>query len=148
MIKGLFSRATMAIILVSAAAAQAGIYKWQDEDGTWHFSETPPISQTAEKISVKTLPPSSETAQQADNKEPQKQDGAAETLPLSPEIVAEEKARKAENCRRAKENLQNLRSGERIRYRDEAQGEVRYLSAEERQEWKAKAQKSIAEDCN
>ncbi len=146
--KGFFSSAVMAIILASASAAEAGIYKWQDEEGTWHFSETPPMSQPAEKISVKTVPPSSEPEQDTEDSEPENEEpGTADELPLSPEIVAAEKARKDENCKKARENLKNLLTGERIRFRDETQGEVRYLSAEEREEWKKKSQKLIAESC-
>ncbi len=143
--------ALFAMTLAAAMATSAEIYKWQDEEGTWHFSETPPNNQAVEKIDVRITPPSADQQGRDDSNKPaaEAKDSKADDqpLPLSPEIAAAEKERKAHNCRVARENLANLQTRERIRYRDQEKGVERYLTADERNQWEEKSRKEIAENC-
>ncbi len=34
--------AALALLLIAGAAAAGDMYKWQDENGIWHFSDKPP----------------------------------------------------------------------------------------------------------
>lgn len=40
------------LLLVSASAARAEIYRWQDENGQVHFSERPPSGQSSQVVEV------------------------------------------------------------------------------------------------
>jgi len=44
-------------ILIWVAIASAGIYKWVDEEGVTHYSETPPSHQRAKEVQVAPPPP-------------------------------------------------------------------------------------------
>lgn len=138
-----------AILLMTGMVANADIYKWQDENGTWHFSETAPNDQAAEAIDIRVTPPSADVPEEGStNKNAAVTEKVAEKpLPLSPEIVAKEKARREHNCKLAKENLFNLNHRSRIRYQDKEQGVERYLTEEERAQWIKKSNKEVKENC-
>lgn len=56
-------RLLAALLILSAQNAWAQIYKYQDEQGRWHFSDKKPKDQTAvENVSIKTSKPRSETS--------------------------------------------------------------------------------------
>lgn len=38
----------------NAPAVSRTLYKWQDENGTWHYSQTPPAGQVSETLTVST----------------------------------------------------------------------------------------------
>jgi len=38
----------------SAVNTSQSFYKWQDEDGTWHYSDQPQVGQTMETVTVNT----------------------------------------------------------------------------------------------
>ncbi|WP_461483108.1 DUF4124 domain-containing protein [Porticoccus sp.] len=134
----------------------AKIYKWQDENGSWHYSETPPLEGTPETIKLKSKKSDSELSEEgeeemsADSEEQEKgeeEQKEKQPLPKSPEIVAAENARKAENCEKAKKNLDSLTHRTHIRYDDEEKGEQRYLTEEERQDWLKKSRDQVKEFC-
>ncbi len=129
------------------------IYKWQDENGSWHYSEKPPLEGTPETIKLKSKNSDSEetdsTAESDEEAPTETEDNQAEKAPLpkSPEVLAAEKARKAEDCTRAKKNLDTLTHRTRILYDDEEKGEQRYMTEEERQEWLKKSSEQVKEFC-
>ncbi|TNE82317.1 MAG: DUF4124 domain-containing protein [Gammaproteobacteria bacterium] len=126
------------------------VYKWQDENGGWHYSEKPPAEATTETIKIKSSKPvdtdidEEETPQGEEISTTQEE---KKPLKKSPEVLAVEKARKAEDCERAKRNLDTLTHRTRILYDDEEKGEQRYLTEEERQEWLKKSKDQVKEFC-
>ena len=122
------------------------VYKWQDEDGAWHYSATPPPDHSAETIKTRSYsnsgsenntPPANPGSDNRKHRETQK----------SAEVATEDQALAEENCRKAKMNLENLKRGSRLRIKDPETGEVRYLSVEEQQEWVERSEKIVEENC-
>jgi hypothetical protein len=136
-----------------AGNSSAAIYKWQDENGGWHFSEVPPDQHTAQKINVRVTPPSDDNviAPPASSKSATNPAASAppETpIAKSPEEAREDHARRKHNCQVARENLPRLQQSHRIRFKDKESGQERYLSEEERNKWIADSQKAVKENCN
>lgn len=50
------------LCLLTTAVAQAGTYRWVDENGQIHFGDRPPVSATADEVTLKAPAPSSDTA--------------------------------------------------------------------------------------
>ena len=136
------------------AVAQT-IYKWVDEKGVTHFTETPPPpGAKGGKIEVKPTPPSSDRA----SDDPATWKERARTLEQQrhdPEN-AEDKARKTaqrersereQRCRKAHVALDQLNNVGRL-YVYDAKGERQYLSDEERPAEIGKAKRAIAEACD
>ncbi|MBQ0713283.1 MAG: DUF4124 domain-containing protein [Porticoccus sp.] len=138
------------LLLAIGMTAQAGkVYKWQGDDGSWHYSEIPPVEKEAETLKIKV----SNSAEQPSEKEPEPENPdstkPSEEQPLkqSPEVAAAERERKAQNCEMAKKNLTSLTDRPRILYNDKEKGEERYLTSEEHDEWRQKSKDQVKEFC-
>lgn len=57
---GQMQRKWLLVVLLASAAAVLGatLYKWVDERGVTHYSETPPVKQKAQEIRIQSPPPS------------------------------------------------------------------------------------------
>ncbi|WP_461518582.1 DUF4124 domain-containing protein [Porticoccus sp.] len=133
----------------------AKIYKWQDESGSWHYSEKPPLEENAEVIKIKSTPANaddteSNTEETANTPKSTEviEEKAKEPLKKSPEVLAAEQARKTENCNKAKKNLDTLTYRSKVLIDDEERGEQRYLDEKEHEEWMDKSRKQVEEFCN
>lgn len=129
----------------------AKVYKWQDADGAWHFSEKPPVEQQAEIIKLKQTPKvGADNETDETNKEdtgeqpPPKEDRVSTNTEPKPAYTAEEKRA---NCDLAKKRLGGLETHPRVLINDDKSGEERYLTPEEHQEWQAKSRQEISEFC-
>ena len=138
------------LLLAIGMTAQAEkVYKWQGDDGSWHYSEIPPVEKEAETLKIKV----SKLTEQPSEEEPEPEDSGKtkppEEQPLkqSPEVAAAERERKAKNCEIAKKNLTSLTNRPRILYNDEEKGEERYLTSEEHDEWRQKSKDQVKEFC-
>ncbi|MCB1668917.1 MAG: DUF4124 domain-containing protein [Porticoccaceae bacterium] len=145
---------TVALLITGSSSAYSAIYKWQDENGGWHFSEVPPDNKQAQKVDVRVTPPSgNESDHQGETEtlvdQSTRESSPEEDKPLakSKEVAAEDRARRKKNCQIARENLANLQRG-RIRFLDEKSGEERYLSEEERLQRIKDNKKIEAENCH
>lgn len=144
---------TMISLIGIAGNSSAAIYKWQDENGGWHFSEVPPDQHTAQKIDVRVTPPSDDAATNTPPEDSQETAKSATNTPSetpmakSPEVAKDDRARRKQNCQIARDNLTRLQQS-RVRFQDEESGEERYLSEEERNKWIADSQKAVKENCN
>lgn len=157
--------ALAALIIGLAMAAQAdGIYKWEDENGVVHFGSQPPPQK--EQVEVVKKPKSArykqwESEQQAllaqqrakeQKAEAEKQPQAKAESKPQPEPQEEagpspaELTVRAQRCQRARGNLQELTTHSRVREMG-ADGNLRVLGEEERQERIAQAQRLIRENC-
>lgn len=156
-------RIALAILISSLAlTAQAdGIYKWVDENGVVHFGAQPP--QQEKEIEVVRKPKSERykkwQAEQAALKADQKMAVGApaeKTAAAKPEQKQEstegkalskaEQAVRAQRCRMAQTNLQELTTHSRVREIG-PDGKMRVLPEEERQQRIQRMQQSIKENC-
>lgn len=135
----------LAILFLSASAV-AGVYKWTDETGRVHYSDKPPET-AAEKLKIVThrTDPAQLTARLNQNE-------------ARPEIIvadeserkrleSEQKARRVENCGRAKKAFDSLMSATRV-YEPLPGGERRYLEQNEIDKRKSDAQADVDKWCN
>jgi hypothetical protein len=131
----------MVSLLISPLCTAAQIYKWVDAQGVTHFDAQPPQGQQATTV----VTPSSSVSQPA-------------TLPGSKAIgnqqdidntvkkqVAEQQAQLKAFCVQARTNLAQLQNNPRLR--EDAGGEMRRLTDQQRQERISETQKQIAQNC-
>jgi Domain of unknown function (DUF4124) len=139
------------LLLVIGMTAQAEkVYKWQGDDGSWHYSEKPPVEKEAEILKIKVSKPTEQsTAEGPESKDVDKSTEASTEQPLkqSPEVTAAERERRAKNCETAKKNLTTLTNRPRILYDDIEKGERRYLTPEEHTEWSEKSKEGVQKYC-
>ncbi|MCW8127509.1 DUF4124 domain-containing protein [Microbulbifer halophilus] len=161
-------RIALAIFISALAlAAQAdGIYKWTDENGVVHFGSQPPQAKQQEEDDVEVVrkPKSKrykqwQAEQEALKAEKQAAEGnreeeTAEDEPADPEqqpqqdeaLSRAEQAVRAQRCRMARENLQELTNHSRVREVG-ADGQMRVLPEEERQQRIAQMKQTIRDNC-
>lgn len=127
----------------------AKVYKWQDANGAWHFSEKPPAEQQAEVIKLKqaskgTTDTDETTEESSGEKTAPKKDRVSTNTTPKPAYTPEEKRT---NCELAKKRLSGLETHPRVLINDDKTGEERYLTPEEHQEWQTTSRKEISEFC-
>ena len=144
--------AILGLFLFSANTTMAGdIYKTEDAYGNVVYTDTPPKEgETAERLSRKTQRTNSEYVSQT-----------KETLAASRQASIDRRTsgnqdskraadiaeqRKA-NCTKSRERLANIQQSRRM-YEDIGNGERRYFSAEEQDDYKAKVTADVAEWCD
>ena len=116
------------MLLASGSVALASeVYRWTDERGVVHYSDTPPDSSKFERVNVRT--------------------GAASREPEPAEVEAEADAADpaTEACNNARRNLIALRST--LEVAGEFDGETRVLSPEERQDQIERNEQLVAIHC-
>ena len=128
----------------------AKVYKWQDEQGVWHFSEKPPVEQSAVTVKLPKKGKGKEVTATAPNQTLESKTAGKKPgleSKKSDEVTAEDAALAKENCLKARENLENLHRGSRLRVKDTETDQVRYLSTEEQNEWIEKSRTIIKDNC-
>jgi hypothetical protein len=140
----------MRMVLILSAILVAGMplanaatnyYKWTDENGVTHYSARKPHDREAEVIRVRSGQPIP-TAPAA---------SASDRAPSAPQARNDSNAVTAnlkdpERCETARDNLETLRTNARVRMKSE-DGEIRYLSEEEKAEKTREFEKAVAESC-
>lgn len=140
----------MLALSVSVTNLQAEVYKWVDEKGQTHYTQTPPRHIEAETVKTRkgpTVTPAQ--SQQAVDTMIEQQASADEAkLKQQAEASAErDKAQKlAKNCEIAKNNLKKYQDNPNGR-RINAQGEVERVDEKQRQKRIAELQKDIQKYC-
>ncbi|HEY9147650.1 MAG TPA: DUF4124 domain-containing protein [Gammaproteobacteria bacterium] len=120
----------------------ATLYKWTDDEGNVHYSQTPPENRKADQMQIKDSAPSgapsqtpaAEEEQAADESEPPADAGQ------DPKVVEIRKR----NCETARGNLEVYKTSARIR---QADGSIMALSDEMRENLIQEAEKMIEENC-
>ena len=138
------------LLLLLWPVTSFAIYKWTDENGKVHYTQSPPPDGNAEEKTFQ-LPPQS--VNEAARKKSAKQKETADSLQEDRHKIAaeqkksqEELAKQHADCERAK---QVLASYQRPRVNAvEANGQLRRLGEEERQATLAKAQQYEKELCH
>lgn len=136
----------------SSQLLAAKYYKWVDENGTTHYTATPPASGEGEVIKVKAGASSDKDAALKRLKERRaklQQEAEARANPeVDPnaEIEKENAEITKKNCEIYRKNLKTMQENARVRSTDE-NGEVRVLPEEERQSRMNKAKEYIDKNC-
>jgi hypothetical protein len=143
---------TALVLILCTPAPALAIYKWVDEKGVTHFSETPPPDgRKATKVQPKVTPPSGEAA--PSNWKQREQD--ARKLRIEREQANEaarakahnEAAERANRCAKAKRELQVLNTQVPV-YSINDKGERVYLEDRERAEEIALWTKEARDHCD
>ncbi len=152
MLRGLALTAVLVVMTsASSAAGEHGIYKWVDDNGTVHYSQTPPPDGKAQELKPAPGPADDPAAisgklrKQVDEMEErltEKREGAADA-----QQWAEIQKLRRENCANARANLDKLQQGGNRAYRT-PDGEVVRLTEEERQRRIDETNRQIQENCS
>ena len=139
-----------AIWLATSSVSHAAFYKWVDESGVTHFSESPPPAGHYEEMQLPSPAEEADTEQQSADAPAGIQDAAGgqpqTSSPNDDKEQAKVQAARELNCQLAKERLTVLENHDRIRY-TETDGKVRLLSDEEKQAKLGEARKMMEEMC-
>ena len=134
-----------------AAGAQA-MYKWVDEKGTTHFSESPPPDEKTEKkaskVTPRVTPPSGPAAPATTDWKAKETEFRPRQIERGQKDQAEEKdaSKRQAACDRAKSRVAFLRNTTVI-YRDNPDGGRSYLDESEREREIARAREVERETC-
>ena len=117
--------------LLSAVAANAGVYTWTDAQGNVHYSDKPVAGAEALDIHSAPTDPARIAAQQKAAEEQEAVEAEAEKKTAeAAELSQEDAAKREENCKKARVRLSAIMGAQRP-YRALPDGERHYLSAEE-----------------
>lgn len=145
-------RLAWSILLVLPIGASADIYRSVDENGLVVYSDLPTGS--AERIAVRTAAGRTAAAQASPAAEGSEESSeeAGDDSPIfaevprepTPEEIAEDRAR---NCEYSRQMLETYSTSHRL-YRQGADGERQYLSDDEIDAARAKAESNVAAWCD
>jgi CRISPR/Cas system CSM-associated protein Csm2 small subunit len=140
----------LTLIVMTTAAANAGIYKWTDEQGNVHFGDRPTSNQ-AEQIKLRKQPKSSSSTSNTTQPKVTQQQLLNMYQQEREKKKAEKKKQKEEakklalKCAQARDNLRQY-EGSRL-YEVLPNGERRYFSEEERTSTISNLRKNIKRYC-
>lgn len=139
---------TSAVVL-TVAADGAEVYRWVAEDGSVTFSETKPPGQRAERIDVHVTQPSAQAIQDLRRTLDAAEEAGQAQEEREAERAKEQRvaAQKADNCRRARANLEQLQSAIRL-YHTNSAGDRTKVGEEERQAGIESMREIIERDCS
>lgn len=141
---------SIAILLASLCGASAAIaktyYKWVDDSGVTHYSEQKPFDRPSEEVVIKG-------GRQSSVEQPSQPPAATRpTTQTSPSTSGDTTASDASGskdsqlCQDARKNMDTLKNYARVRFED-ANGQLRYMEEEEKQQKIVEIQKVIDEAC-
>jgi hypothetical protein len=141
------------VLLVPALCCAQTMYKWVDEKGVTHFSESPPPDEKTEKKAIKVTPkvtpagnpgaydPNAWKTRDAEARKRQVDRGKAEVAD------AKDKEKRQEACNRARSRLSSLQNTQ-VFYKDNPDGTRSFMDDKTRDAEMARAQEAIREYCN
>lgn len=132
---------TLLGLVVLTPAQAVSLYKWVDESGRVHYSQTPPDKSAAqsEQMQVKDTNPYQTEQEKADARK------ADEAKPATTDAAAKVVETRAKNCEIARRNMQTFQNSDRVKQPD---GTVITLSDEMRASKIKEAQAQINAYCN
>ena len=145
-------RAVMLLAAALAAAPAHAIYKWVDEKGVTHFSETPPPDgRKATKVEPKVTPPSGTPAAPVDWKKREQESRKERIEREQQDEAAKAKAHNAaaertNRCTRATRDLEVLERNVPV-YSKNERGERVYVEDKDRPGQIAAARREIEANC-
>lgn len=138
------------LVFVPDSLAAETYYRWKDDRGNLVVSDRPPPSEDIEYEVVSqrsTLVRRVQSGEGAVPRESTPRPGN-DFNQVDATASTDEVKKNPESCSRARLNKETLESGARIRIRDDANGELRYLSDEEKVSQLERAQDIIRVHCN
>jgi hypothetical protein len=138
-----------AAVLAVATSASAEIYKWVDKDGKVQYSDSPPPAAQAKQLNISPGPASPAGAQPTyveREKDYQKRVADQKDVAKKEEDAGKLAEQKEATCKNATAALKAFDMQIPI-WRTDASGERTYLSDEQREAEKLKAQKAMEESC-
>lgn len=129
-------------LLATTTQAQQ-VYKWKDEKGRLHYTQTPPPARYAQAVNIKERP----TPAPATNGQKSAAAGTTATN-TDNKATASKPAPKlsASDCKAMQDNLALLQTGRRL-YENDAGGERAYMTEERRAQQIQTYQQNIANGC-
>ena len=110
-----------ATMLLVAPVHAEKFYKWQDDQGTWHYSKTPPKEVDAKALDVRAKGATPTEAELADK-------AAAEKAAASKAMTS---GSDSANCKRARDNLAVLLNNTQVQKDTDGDGKEEILSEDE-----------------
>ncbi len=139
-----------ALLGCGLAAAETRIYKWTDENGVVHFSESPRQGATLVTLTNVAAPPAEQAAALAANEATQARLDEGRTQRDEAQSSADEARQlaeaKRERCQIARDEIAYIEPRTNLLVRSE-DGQTRRLGDEERLERLAEARKVVEENC-
>ena len=134
-------------LMIFAGSISAGLYKWVDNEGNVHYSQKRPANKQYKRL--KAPPPAPANSQPLYNSsKPEKKASKATNKNPNKTVEAEtakNKKIRADNCVKAKKNLNTLQVNRRIRDKD---GNLIIIDDNVRAKQIEKAKQAISEFCN
>lgn len=144
----------VAVILLFGGQEELGAattyYRWTDAQGKMVVSDRPPVEKDIEYDVVSqgsSLTRRVETGQGAVPAEVTPRPGNNFTPTEDRRNAIVETPKNPESCARARGNIETLKTGARIRIRDQDTGELRYLTEQEKEIQQKKAEDTIRVHC-
>lgn len=135
------------LCLIPLQGASAAAYKWVDDKGETHYSQTPPTATRVEVIKTPSSPSTSAAPPiEKSTPAPEPESGATGNADSNTAAKAEDAAIRAKNCTIARSNLDALDSAAEVTIKD-ANGLLHSLTPEERKSRRDEAEKHIKEFC-
>ncbi|MGZ5080768.1 MAG: DUF4124 domain-containing protein [Usitatibacter sp.] len=134
------------LLLVPLAAAAQSIYKWVDEKGVTHFSESPPPDGKATKVEVK---PTGTEKPRVDNwkeRELESRQRRVQKEGAEEENLRKQESERTQRCSHAREALDTVKNSRRI-YRLDDKGERVYMEDKDRPEAIEKWSREVERYC-
>ena len=147
----IFTATLILSVALASAATASEIYKWTDEDGNVHYTDTP-VDGSSERLNIVSRSTDNDRVQTQTQARLDRQSAAAEAAanapagPTQEELRAEKKER-AEKCSMYRARLTKFTQSRRI-YREDEYGEREYLDEAETQKTRDKAEEMVREYCD
>jgi hypothetical protein len=140
------------IFFSSAAVLAEKIYKWTDAEGNVHYGSEKPADAAAEKMKVDTSKTGVDRGADALDDLKQQVDDEAEKIkeegiPAQPPVPSLPMKEVKKRCQNAKQDLATIQARGQLRERD-ANGEISYVTEEDKQRRIKAAKQQIKEYCN
>jgi hypothetical protein len=140
----------IAVIMLATHAMAAGIYKWVDDQGQVHFTQTPPPNRQAEAVK----PPSAPVSEEEAKRQLESLTGQGDTQRKDREFKAtaageakEREERLKKNCESARQNKRVLEASDRRVQVKDKDGAPRFIDDKERAAKLAESEKQIKDFC-
>ena len=138
--------ATTLLCLTPLQEALAAAYKWVDDKGETHYSQTPPSATKVEVIKTPSGTPSAPASTAPQTNESAPAEPATDAAASSEAAKAEDAAIRAKNCTMARSNLETLKNAGVVTVKD-ANGLLHNLTPDERKARTEEAENLIKEFC-
>ena len=143
--------ALITTVAVAGVATASEIYKWTDEEGNVHYTDTP-MGDPSQRLDIQSRPTNDAAVQHEVQARLDYQDASAEELantpqgPTAAELRAERQAR-AEQCSMYRERLTRYLQSRRL-YKEDENGERVYMDEAEMQATREKVVGQVEEHCD